>query len=94
MQTSQPQKPANTLRLQCLLMDVWLESVGRILALVFTLTNDVAEGCIILSACIKSTQDCHVLQWNHKQAPPKVLGFSWKKHYIRTGSGSSLVAQS
>lgn len=60
-------------------------SVGRILAEAFTLTNDVERGCVIMSTWIKSTQGCHILKWNQKQAPPKVLGFSWKKHYIRTG---------
>lgn len=83
MHINQPQKPTSTLRLQCLLMDVWLETVGRILAEAFTSTNDVELPCIIMSTCIKSTHDC---QWNQKQAPPKVLGFSWKMHYIRTGS--------
>lgn len=86
MHISQPQKPTSILRLQCLLMGVWLETVGRILAEAFTSTNDVELHCIIMSTCIKSTHDCHDLQWNQKQAPPKVLGFSWRMHYIRTGS--------
>lgn len=44
-------------------------SVGRSLAEALTLSNDVELGCIIMSTWIKSTQGCHVLQWNQKQAP-------------------------
>lgn len=67
-------------------------SVGRILVEVFTPTNDVEQGCIFMSTFIKSTYDCHVLKWNQKQTPPKVLRFSWTRHsYIRTSSDNSKV---
>lgn len=67
-------------------------SVGRILAKAFTLTNDVEQGCMIMSTCgnIKSnTLDSPRLSCFAKEpqtTPLKVLGFFWKRHYIRTGS--------
>jgi hypothetical protein len=77
-------------------MGVWLESVLAESWQRHLLSNDVEQGCIIKSTCIKAAQDCHVLQRNQKQASPslrvflkEVLHQNWVKHSSNLCAGHS-----